>query len=498
MTVGRVIARPRRASAMFRRLVYVIGAVVGAIGVAMLPAFVVALVAGDADEAMGIAIASLLTTSIGWGSWRYIGRRGVLSTKEGFATVGLAWFVLSVFGALPYLLSGGIPSITHAFFETASGFSTTGSTILTDPGLLGPGLLFWRAETQWLGGMGVIVLSIAILPLLGVGGVELARAESPGPTPDRLTPRFQETARRLWLVYLTITAIEVLLLWLGEMTLFEAVIHSFTTMSTGGFGTEADSLSSFSAYTQWIVIVFMFIAGASFTLHYRALRDPKVYGRSREFGLYGLITLAAIVIVAGGRFPQGMGIEETVRESAFNTIAIITTTGFATSDFAMWRPALQIFMVGLMFIGGMAGSTAGGVKVFRVGLLGKAAGNDLRRVVHPKGVFVTRFGDQIVPQHVVDGVQSFFSFYMFAFMTGTFLLAFIDANMGEDLGLITAASAVAACLGNIGPGLGDVGPALHYLAIPDVGLWLLSFMMILGRLELFPVLLLFTRRLWTR
>ena len=187
-----------------------------------------------------------------------------------------------------------------------------------------------------------------------------------------------------------------------------------------------------------------------------------------------------------------------MRESAFNSISIITTTGFSTGDFGAWRPALQIFMVGLMFIGGMAGSTAGGVKIFRVGLLGKAAVNDLRRVVHPRGVFVTRFGDRVVRDEILDGVQSFFSFYMFAFMTGTFLLAFIDANAGEDLGLVTAASAVAACIGNIGPGLGDVGPALHYLAIPDVGLWLLSFLMILGRLEIFPILLLFTRDLWSR
>ncbi|MDX1449930.1 MAG: potassium transporter TrkG, partial [Acidimicrobiia bacterium] len=354
--------------AMFRRLTYVIGAVVGAIGIAMLPAAAVAAVSGDQTGALGILAAAFVTVGVGWIAWRFVGQQGVLSAKEGFATVGLAWFVLSVFGALPYLFTRRIPSITKAFFETASGFTTTGATILTEPKLLGEGLLFWRGLTQWLGGMGVIVLSIAILPLLGVGGVELAKAESPGPMPDRLTPRFQETARRLWLVYVAITAVEIVLLWLGDMTLYEAIIHSLTTMSTGGFGTEADSLTGFSAYTQWVVVVFMFIAGASFTLHFRALRDPSVYRRSREFVLYGLITIAAVVIVAGGRFPQGMSFEETMRESAFNSISIITTTGFSTGDFGAWRPALQIFMVGLMFIGGMAGSTAGGVKIFRVGL----------------------------------------------------------------------------------------------------------------------------------
>lgn len=498
MTSRRMAVRRAGPAAMVRRLTYVIGAVVGAVGVAMVPPVIVAAAVGDTDGAIGIALAAIVSVFVGWIGWRHLGEQAVLSTREGFATVGLAWFVLSAFGALPYLFTGRIPSFTNAYFETASGFSTTGATILVEPGALGAGLLVWRAMTQWLGGMGVIVLSIAILPLLGVGGVELAKAESPGPTPDRLAPRFQETARRLWLVYVAITLIEILLLAVGDMSLFESVIHSFTTMSTGGFGTKPDSLSSFSPYTQWIVVVFMFIAGVSFTLHFKAMRSLRVYRASREFVLYAMITVAAIIIVIGGRLPQGMGVEETIREAAFNTVSIVTTTGFATSDFAMWRPALQIFLVGLMFIGGMAGSTAGGVKVFRVGMLGQVASNDLRRVVHPKGVFVTRFGDRLVSESVVNGVQSFFSFYMFAFMTGTFLLAFIDANTGEDLGLITAASAVAASLGNIGPGLGEVGPALHYLAIPEIGRWLLAFLMILGRLEIFPVLLLFTRHLWNR
>ena len=333
--------------------------------------------------------------------------------------------------------------------------------------------------------MGVIVLSIAILPLLGVGGVQLARAESPGPTPDRLTPRFQETAKRLWLVYVGLTAIQILFLWVGDMDFFQSVNHAMTTLSTGGFGTEATSITNFSAYTQWVITVFMFIAGVSFALHFRALRDPQAYFGSAEFALYSAFFLGAVVIIAGGLIGPGVQFSDAVRDAAFTAGTLITTTGFATADFGAWRPALQIFVVGLMF-------TAGGVKTFRVGILAKSALNDLRRIVHPKAILITRFGKDRVRDEVVESIQSYFLFYMFLFMTGTFLISFIDANLGEEINLVTSASAVAASIGNIGPGLGDVGPAANYLAIPMPGRTLLAFLMI------FPVLLLFTRHLWKR
>jgi trk system potassium uptake protein TrkH len=344
----------------------------------------------------------------------------------------------------------------------------------------------------------VIVLSIAILPLLGVGGVQLARAESPGPTPDRLTPRFQETAKRLWLVYVGLTAVQTLLLLPGDMDLFQSINHAMTTMSTGGFGTEATSITNFNAYTQWIITLFMFLAGMSFALHYRALRAPRAYFRNAEFGLYSAIFFGAVVIIMGGLLGPGVQFSDALRDASFTAGTLITTTGFATADFGAWRPALQVFVVGLMFLGGMAGSTAGGVKTFRVGILAKAALADLRRIVHPKAVLITRFGKDRVRDGVVESIQSFFLFYMFLFMTGTFLISFIDANLGEEINLVTAASAVAASLGNIGPGLGDVGPAANYLAIPMPGRTLLAFLMIVGRLEIFPVLLLFTRHLWKR
>jgi trk system potassium uptake protein TrkH len=476
---------------------FVLGSVLIFIAVAMTSAAGVSAIFGEYQIASWISISAGVTALFGYVTRRVARRPKTITVKQGFATVGLAWFVFSVFGALPYLMTGSIPGITDAVFETASGFTTTGASILADPSVLPRGISFWRAMTQWLGGMGVIVLGVAILPLLGTGGMQLARAESPGPAPDRLTPRFQETAKRLWLIYAVITGIEIILLSLGDMTGFQAVIHSLTTMSTGGFGTEPDSIVGFSSYTKWVITFFMFAAGVSFALHFRAWNKPTEYLRNAEFRLYTFITVVAVIIVAGGLFAD-FSPSEAIRDAAFNTISLTTTTGYSSADFGGWRPALQIMVVGLMFLGGMAGSTAGGMKTFRIGVLSKAAFADLRRLVHPRGVFVTHFGKTRVTEPVIESVQSYFLFYMFLFMTATFGLAFIDANLAEGLNLVTATSAVAASIGNIGPGLGDVGPASNYAGMPQLAKWMLSGLMIVGRLEIFPVLVLFTRDLWRR
>ena len=468
-----------------------------AAGAAMTPALVTSMIYQEWDVVFDISLSAFITIAVGFVLWRVFGRSGVLTTKEGFATVGLSWFFMAFFGTLPYLLSGSIPNITDAFFETTSGFTTTGASLVPDPSLLPHGILMWRSTTQWLGGMGIIVLSLAILPLLGVGGVQLARAESPGPEPDRLTPRFRETAKRLWLVYAGLTAIEALLLWAGDMNLFQAINHAFTTLSTGGFGTEATSIAEFSEYTKWVIIVFMYIAGVSFALHYRALRNPGVYLRNREYLLYTGMILAAAIIMVGGVWGD-TPLYTNITDSVFTAAALVTTTGFGTADFATWVPALQILIVGLMFVGGMAGSTAGGIKTFRLGVLSKAAAADLRRLIHPRGVFITRFDKTPVPDPIVESVQSFFLFFMFIFMTGTFLMGFIGTTFGVETDVVTSVSATASALGNIGPGLGTVGPTANYLAIAWPAKWLLSFLMIVGRLEIFPVLLLFTRDLWRR
>ena len=482
---------------LLKTVAYVLGSVLLFVAVAMTTAAVVSAVFQEFDTAAWIAVSAGITAVVGYVTRRLVRRPKTITVKQGFATVGMAWFVFSIFGALPYLLTGSIPDITNAVFETASGFTTTGASILPDPGVLPYGISFWRAMTQWLGGMGVIVLGVAILPLLGTGGMQLARAESPGPTPDRLTPRFQETAKRLWLVYAVITLIEIIMLTLGDMSGFQAIIHSFTTMSTGGFGTEPDSIAGFSDYTKWVITFFMFAAGVSFALHFRAWSKPVEYARNAEFKLYSFITVVATIIVAGGLFAD-FSPSEAIRDAAFNTVSLTTTTGYASADFGTWRPALQIMIVGLMFLGGMAGSTAGAMKTFRIGVLSKAAFADLRRLVHPRGVFITHFGRQKVTEPVIEAVQSYFLFYMFLFMTATFGLAFIDANLSEGLDLVTATSAVAASIGNIGPGLGEVGPASNYASLPALAKWLLASLMIVGRLEIFPVLVLFTRDLWRR
>ncbi|MEE9177051.1 MAG: TrkH family potassium uptake protein [Acidimicrobiia bacterium] len=482
---------------LLKTVAYVLGSVLLFIAIAMTASAVVSVLYSEYETAMWIVVSAVITAAFGYTTRRVVQRPTSITVKQGFATVGLAWFVFSIFGALPYLLSGAIPSISDAVFETASGFTTTGASILPDPGVLPKGISFWRALTQWLGGMGVIVLGVAILPLLGTGGMQLARAESPGPTPDRLTPRFQGTAKRLWIIYAIITVVEMGFLWVGDMTGFQAVIHSLTTMSTGGFGTEANSIAGFSNYTKWVITFFMFVAGVSFALHFRAWSKPLRYWKSSEFRLYSLIIAGAIVIIAGGLISD-LEPMEAVQDAAFNAISLVTTTGFASTDWGMWRPALQIMVVSLMFLGGMAGSTAGGMKTFRLGVLSKAAYADLRRLVHPRGIFVTRFGGKRVTEPIIEAVQSYFLFYMMLFMTTTFVLAFIDANASEGLDLVTAATAVAASIGNIGPGLGEVGPAGNYAGLPDLAKWLLSSLMIVGRLEIFPVLVLFTRDLWRR
>lgn len=491
---------------MLVRLAYIVGAVVAATGAAMLAAVLTAAVYREWDDAWRLLLASAIAMGVGAFVWRVVGTQGELTTREGFAAVGMSWMSMSLIGTLPYLTTGAIPSLTNAFFETTSGFTTTGASILSDPGQLGHGVLLWRSLTQWIGGMGIIVLSIAILPLLGVGGVELARAESPGPIPDRLTPRFRETAKRLWLVYVGFTVVEVALLAVGDMDLFQAINHSLTTMSTGGFGTEATSITNFSPYTQWVIILFMFAAGTSFALHFRALRRPGAYLGSGEFRLYAAIAVGAFFLITIGLLDGGdmvfseVGLEPLVRDGMFTALTLITTTGFATADFGQWVPGLQILVVGLFFVGGMSGSTAGGVKSFRVGVLTRSAASDLRRLVHPRGVFVTRFDGRAVPADIVRNVQSFFLFYMFIFMTATFALSVIESRVVgvSGLDLVTSTSAVASAIGNIGPGLGAVGPTENYAIIQPLGKWLLSGLMIVGRLEIFPILLLATPDLWKR
>ena len=435
---------------------------------------------------------------VGAGISLWSGEPETLRPKEAFAAVALAWMTVVWFGALPLLLSGTLDGITNGVFEATAGFTTTGATVIEDLSTVDNGILLWRATMQWLGGMGIIVLSIAVLPLIGSGGVELARAEAPGPEPDRLTPRFQGTAVRLWALYAGLTVIAAVLLSLGDMSLFEGVAHSLTNVSTGGFSTSSQSIGAFSAYTQWVVIAFMFLGGASFALHYRALSNPTEYGYSVEFRLYVAILVAGATLVLLGLAIDTSMDADVARNGIFTTLTLITGTGYSTVDFAAWGPRLLILLTIFMFLGGMAGSTTGALKTHRIALLSKSAAEDVRRIVRPQSVNITRFGGVVVSSAAMRNAAAFFIVYVTVFVAGSVLLSFFEAVFADGIDVVTSVSASASAIGNVGPGLGEVGPAGTYTAVVAPGKWLLAFMMIVGRLEIFPMLLLFTRGFWRR
>jgi trk system potassium uptake protein TrkH len=397
---------------------------------------------------------------------------------------------------VPSWLSGEIPSYTDAAFESISGFTTTGASILTDIEGRTHATLFWRALTHWLGGMGIVLLAVAILPLLGVGGMQLFRAEVPGPTAERLTPRIRETARLLWGVYVLLTLLETAALMLAGMSLFDALCHSFATMATGGFSNHNASVGGYATpAVEWIIIVFMLLAGTNFSLHYLALTGRvRAYGRDEEFRFYLLIIIgvsAALALVLTGVGFYG-SVEETVRLALFQVVSIITTTGFGTADYLMWPPFAHAVLLMLMAVGGCAGSTGGGIKVVRLLILLKTAKLELRRMLHPRAVFTLWFNDRAVSPVLQTNVLGFFLLFMVVYGVGVVALTL----GGRDL--VTSVGATAATLGNIGPGLGLVGPASNYAMLADWEKWLLMGFMLVGRLELFTVLVLFLPGAWRR
>jgi len=426
-----------------------------------------------------------------------IGRtsEGHVGKREAYITVSLVWIVFSLFGALPYVMGGFIPSYTDAFFETMSGFTTTGSSILNDIESLPHGILFWRSITQWLGGMGIIVLSLAILPVFGIGGMQLFVAEVPGPTPDKLHPRIQQTAKHLWGIYVLLTFAETILLVLGKMSFFDAICHSFTTMATGGYSTKQASIAYFnSPYIEYVIIVFMIFAGTNFTLSYIALRGKVIRAVSNEeFKWYiFFIVIFTIIIAVGLNITSGNVAEENFRNSLFQVVSIITTTGYVTADYLKWAPVLTVLIFVLFFFGGSAGSTGGGIKIVRILLLLKNSWQELRRLIHPHAVIPVRFNQRAVPDQIVLNVLAFFMIYILVFFVSVVIYSFSESDLSSAMG------AVATSLGNIGPGLGNVGPVENFGHVSTFGKWFLSFVMLLGRLELFTVLVLFTPSFWKK
>ena len=432
-----------------------------------------------------------------------------LGNKEGFAVVSLGWTVMALFGSLPYLFDrvfaeagrNWLVEFSFCYFESMSGFSTTGATVLSEIEHLTYAILFWRSLTHWLGGMGIVVLAVAILPMLGVGGMQLYRAEVPGPQNNRLTPRITQTAKLLWGVYVLISAVEMLLLWLGGMTWFDALCHTFGTMATGGFSTQNLSIGQYnSVYFDVVIIIFMFLAGTNFSLHYRALRgDFKSYGRDPEFRFYALMLFLCISLIVCNTMTARVG-EQVVfdsfgtalRYAAFQVVSITTTTGYGTFDFEQWPALSQFILLILMFFGGCAGSTGGGMKHVRLLLLIKQGYVEIKRLILPHAVLPVKLGDRVVPQEVMTNILGFFFLFIGIFAMVTCIMA----ALGLDL--ISAAAATIATMGNIGPGLGSVGPIDNYTRVPTLGKFILCFCMLLGRLELYTVLVLFAPELWRK
>jgi len=421
-----------------------------------------------------------------------------LSHREGFLTVTLAWVSACFFSSLPFYFAGTFGGFTNAYFEAVSGLTTTGSTILTDVGSMPRATLFWRSIIQWYGGMGIIVLSLAVLPLLGVGGMQIFKAEVPGPTADKIQPRVRDTALLLWKVYLLLTVMECLLLWAGGFNLFDSICHSFTTLATGGFGTRSDSLMSVGPVIEMTVTLFMFLAGVNFTLHYLALTGrARAYLKDGEFRVYlSIVVLGTLVLALILRVTETYNdIFTALRYAVFQTLALVTTTGYNSADFKLWEvtaPLATMILFLFMFTGGMAGSTAGGIKVVRIWLLLKHGYRELFRLIHPRAVRHVKVGGKVVGENVLDAVVGFIVLYMLLFVIATMILSLY----GHDF--VTSVSAVASCIGNIGPGLGTVGPVSNFNHLQDVVKWVLVFCMVLGRLEIYTVLLLLVPEFWKK
>lgn len=422
------------------------------------------------------------------------GRSGFLGSREGFFLVTVSWLAAAAVGATPFVLSGAIPRYTNAFFETMSGFTTTGATILTNIESLPYSILFWRSLTHWLGGMGIIVLTVAILPLLGVGGFQLMKAEAPGPSVDRLTPKITSTAKLLWLIYVGLTVLETLLLLIGGMDLYDALTHTFGTLATGGFSPKNASVGHYqSPFIQIVITVFMLAAGTNFILYFRTITGRfKTVARNTELRAYLLIfAIATLIIACTLRGSTYGSFGESLRFAGFQAASILTTTGYATADFATWPALAQGVIFVLMFIGGSAGSTGGGPKVVRMVTVVRLGFNEMRHLAHPRGVFTMRLNGSPIRKDIVYDIAGFVFLYVGLLLAATLVVA----SGGHDL--LTSLTTALATLGNIGPGFGGIGPVENYAFFQDYIIWFLSVIMMIGRLEIYTVLVLLTRRFWT-
>jgi trk system potassium uptake protein TrkH len=469
-------------------VLHVVGALLMWAAAAMLPPTVVGIFEGLGGPWIA---AMVIAAGLGLGMRKLTPAEISISRREGIVIVGLGWLSVVTVGSLPFVLCGVAPTIAGAFFESASGFTTTGATIFGDVDGLPRSILLWRSISHWLGGMGIIVLGVAILPLIGMGGAQLFRAEVPGIGADRLRPRVATTARLLWGVYALFTvALFVIYMMLG-MSLFDAVNHAMSALATGGFSTRTASLAAYSPAIQWVTIVFMLVAGTNFTLHYRFLTGKwNAWTKDTEWRWYAGMALGAALaaFVALGVAGQGW----VFRRAAFNVVAILTTTGFVTADFNAWPAVCQVMLLGLMFVGAMGGSTGGGFKMVRAVAVLKHAVSEVRKVLHPRALFVTKLGNTPIRSDILANVLAFLALYVATHGVGSLLIA----ALGHDL--VTATSAALAAMSSIGPGLGEVGPISHYGHLGSTAHVILSALMLLGRLEFYTLLVLLMPATWDR
>ncbi len=458
---------------------------------------------------LSISLASISTMFAGVCAMYFTrGHRKEVKRKEGYIIVTFGWIVMSISGMLPYIFSGAIPDVTNAFFETISGYTTTGASIIDDIESMPKGILLWRSLTHWIGGMGIIVLAIAILPLLGIGGMQLFAAEAPGPSTDKLHPRITDTAKRLWLIYVGYTVAETILLKLAGMSFFDAINHALATLSTGGFSTKNASVAYWNdqPLIQYIIIVFMFLAGTNFVLSYFAFKGKiQRVLKDEEFKFYLLFIVLATVLVGlviyfkanisemTPGYPMVFGkVESSFRHALFQIVAVITTTGFVSADFSQWTPFLTIFFFGLFFVGGSAGSTSGGIKVMRHLLIIKNGVLEFKRTLHTNAIIPVRYNNKTVKEKIVYNIIGFFVLYMLLFIIGAMVLGFLGLDFESAIG------GAASSLGNVGPALGSLNPISNFNSLPDLAKWWCGFLMLAGRLELFTVLILLTPYFWKR
>lgn len=450
---------------------------------------------GDASAIFSAAVVTILVGAISW--WYKFKAQENVGKREGYLIVVLGWLAMASFSTLPYLFSGVFTSMDNAFFESMSGLTTTGASVLNDIEAVPEGILFWRSLTQWIGGMGIIVLMVAIFPLLGIGGVELFVAEAPGSTLEKIHPRIKEIAKRLWLIYMGLTTILTFVLYFLGMSFFDAINHALTTMATGGFSTKNTSVAHFtSPAIQYTITIFMFLAGINYTVLYYGLTGKfKKVWLSDEFKTYVTLVLILMVVVTAGIYNvTDLPLEQAFRDATFQIISVITTTGFASADYTSWSESLTLLFFILLFLGACAGSTSGGIKLIRHLVFLKNSFLEFKRLLHPNALIRVKIDNKVVASKTITHILVFLLIYLMLFIVGSLVMVIVLKDFDQPL--LSAIGAVATSLGNVGPGIADLSPVDNFSGVPSVGKWILTFLMLMGRLELFTILIIFTPYFW--